>query len=128
MSPKNRWELRREAEAKKLDCCVFHSNGGTEVLSCGGDLPKDVHNPAVAVELRIAADGTISAMHSDALQPLLRELGSVHVERASHVEPVDGTDTWGVWTRSGKDTGKRFATRAEALAWEVEQFWTLINE
>lgn len=78
------------------------------------------------VEIRIGVDGTLYAMHSDATLPLLTAAGDASISRASHVEP-DGL-RWGVWTAAGEDTGRRFDTRAAALAWEVANFWMLIGK
>lgn len=77
-------------------------------------------------EVRIAADGTVMSMHSDELMPVIAAAGAARIERASHVEP-DGL-RWGVWSAAGVDTGKRFDTRAQALAWEHENFWSLIEK
>lgn len=82
----------------------------------------------MANEIRIRADGTLVFMQDDALDPVMRALGAARVERASHVEPAtaDGS-LWGVWYADGRPTGKVFATRALALAWEREHFFELIG-
>lgn len=76
------------------------------------------------MELRIASDGTITAMHTDELVGMCSAVGEMVIRRASHVEP-DGLK-WGVWTASGQDTGQRFDTRFEALTWEQEHFWEML--
>lgn len=70
--------------------------------------------------VRIEPDGTITTLHSDAVAPLVAAAGDAVVARASHVEP-DGL-RWAVAHADGTDTGKRFDTRAEALAWERENW------
>ena len=85
---------------------------------------------ASALEIRIAADGTLYAMYSDALMPVFDEVGDIHVERASFVEFNDATQTWTVegCVRSEADRFPRgFVTRAAALAYECEHFWQLIG-
>ena len=67
------------------------------------------------------------AVYSDDLAPILAELGPLHVERASHVEFDNTHAQWGVWSQAGRDTGRRFSTRAEALAWEVAHIFTLLD-
>lgn len=79
----------------------------------------------MTLDIHISPDGTITAIHSDDLMPLAVELGTPTVRRASHVEPV-GLQ-WGVWRADGADTGERFETRAEALAWERATFWSLLK-
>lgn len=70
--------------------------------------------------LEIAPDGTITTLHSDEVAPLVVGAGDATIARASHVEP-DGL-RWSVAHADGTDTGKRFDTRAEALAWEREHW------
>ena len=79
-----------------------------------------------SIEVRIGPDGSLHAMHSDPLMIVVADLGAVRIERASHVEP-DGL-RWGVWFADGRDTGQRFDTRAEALAWEHANFFSLIGK
>lgn len=43
---------------------------------------------AKVLEVLIAPDGTIRAIHSDALEPILAAVGDLDGDRASHVEPV----------------------------------------
>lgn len=66
--------------------------------------------------ITIAPDGTITTLHSDEVAPVVVGAGDATVARASHVEP-DGL-RWAVAHADGRDTGERFDTRAEALAWE----------
>lgn len=75
-------------------------------------------------EWQVLPDGRVVSIHDDDTLPLLAGLGEARIERASRVEP-DGV-RWGVWTAGGDDTGARFATRAEALAWERERVWDLV--
>ncbi len=78
-------------------------------------------------EIEISPDGEAMAVYSDDLAPVLSALGPLHVERASHVEFANNVSKWGVWTQAGRDTGQRFSTRAEALAWEVAHISTLLD-
>ena len=72
------------------------------------------------MEILILRDGSVRAIYSDDLVPLIPLLGDVTVARASHVEPASG----GGWTAdmspvaSGLILGP-FPKRAEALAAEV---------
>lgn len=70
--------------------------------------------------IQISPDGTITALHADEVAPIVAAAGDATVARASHVEP-DGL-RWAVAHADGTDTGKRFDTRAEALAWERENW------
>lgn len=70
--------------------------------------------------IRIEPDGTITTLHSDEVAAVVVGVGDATIARASHVEP-DGLQ-WAVAHADGTDTGKRFATRAEALAWEREHW------
>ena len=78
-------------------------------------------------EIEISPEGEAMAVYSDDLLPVLSALGSVYVERASHVEFDNTRARWGVWSQAGNDTGQRFTTRAEALAWEVAHISTLLD-
>lgn len=73
------------------------------------------------MKLTILPDGTVEGIYTDDAAGIFAALGRPDVIRASHVEPVSTESgvAWAVYTRTGKDTGQRFATRAEALAWEV---------
>jgi hypothetical protein len=66
--------------------------------------------------ITISPDGTITTLHSDEVAPVVVGAGDATVARASHVEP-DGL-RWAVLHADGRDTGERFDTRGEALAWE----------
>ena len=73
------------------------------------------------MEILIAPDGTVRAIYSDALAPLLRSLGRVKIQRVSNVEP----DPRGGWIADmspvtpGLVLGP-FALRSPALSAEVE--------
>jgi hypothetical protein len=74
------------------------------------------------LELTIRTDGSIGAIHNDALVPLYEE-GKATAKRASHVEPVDGGECV-CWTAdlslvNGPKLGP-YRYRSEALAAEVE--------
>jgi hypothetical protein len=43
------------------------------------------------IEISVHPDGTLAAIHNDALADLCDE-GKAEVKRASHVEPIDGGD------------------------------------
>ena len=86
---------------------------------------------ATEININIASDGSIRFIHNDDLVSLMSE-GETSIERASHVEPYDGSggDAFaekypGVWWTAdmapsdGPVLGP-FATRTEALAAEVE--------
>ena len=73
------------------------------------------------MELRIATSGTVRCIYTESLN--LASLGSLQVERASHVEPTDD----GSWTADmspvdGPLLGP-FAMRSAAL--EAERTWLL---
>lgn len=80
----------------------------------------------------IDSAGTLKTMHTDAVADLVEPLGQMSIERASHIEPrfdqLSGRHEWAVLKADGTDTGERFHTRAEALAWEVAHFWELVGE
>lgn len=78
-------------------------------------------------EIEFSPEGEAMAVYSDDLAPVLSALGPLHVERASHVEFDNTRAQWGVWSQAGRDTGQRFSTRAEALAWEVRNITTLLD-
>ena len=78
-------------------------------------------------EIEISPEGEAMAVYSDAVAPILSELGPLHIERASHVEFANDVGMWGIWSQSGRDTGQRFSTRADALAWEVAHISTLLD-
>ena len=77
-------------------------------------------------ELRIDANGAVTAMYADDLLQVFKPLGHIEVTRASHVEYDPTAQAWGVWNRVGQDTKQRFETREAALAWERDNFWSLI--
>lgn len=67
--------------------------------------------------LRFDADGTATTIYNEAIE--LRDLGAVHMRRASHVEPTED----GRWTADMSPVGGGvlgpFDRRSEALAAEV---------
>lgn len=78
------------------------------------------------MDLVFGADGTVTFIHDDAMMPLAREMGSLALRRASHVEPTDD----GLWTADMGPVGgpvlhdvdgRPFTTRAAALA--AERAW-----
>ena len=87
-------------------------------------------------KLRITPDGRIRGLWTDDVR--FAELGTMHVQRASHVEFDDRQQCWCVreaapsgWLRQwlqrlfGLALGRvlhRATTRARALAWEHEHF------
>ena len=77
-------------------------------------------------ELKITPEGIVISMYADELLEVLQELGQLRITRASHIEFDGEIQAWGVWDRTGKDTGQRFKTREAALAWERDNFWSLI--
>ena len=76
------------------------------------------------MNLYVDEQGVVQAVWTDALLPLVGALGGqARIERASSVEP-DGTLGglgWGVQLAGQEQPVQGFSSRAEALAWEVEE-------
>lgn len=73
------------------------------------------------VERLVIKDGKIQSIYSDALRPILRELGKLEIKRASHVEPNENGE-W-VADMSPVEFGVKlgpFELREDALKAEVE--------
>ncbi len=71
-----------------------------------------------SVELLVQPDGNIRCLYTDLID--LSALGTLHVNRASHVEFNDSDQTWSVrLADTGEVIGKGFKTRTEALEFEV---------
>lgn len=71
------------------------------------------------IVLRIdKSQGIAKALWDDAIEPMLRGLGTMSVTRASHVEFYDFDQTWYVARPDGVKVASGFKTRNEALAWE----------
>ena len=85
--------------------------------------------------LSIRATGEIVTIHDDEICATLRTCGSIHIRRASHVEPdVDaaGRVTWSAdMSPVGGPLLGPFPTRGEALraetAWIVDRLATIPN-
>lgn len=81
-------------------------------------------------ELIIDSEGTITAMHSDALMGAeLLPAGALTIGRLSQVEPVvlGARATWCITNAKGDLVLKTgFTTRAAALAWEKEHLSELL--
>lgn len=77
---------------------------------------------ASELHVTVKPDGTIAAIHNDALADLYEE-GKAEVKRASHVEPVDGGEqvNWvaDLSPLNGPKLGP-FRLRSDALAAEIE--------
>lgn len=69
------------------------------------------------LEVTITKDGEVQCLAPDDLD--LRDVGSLHVRRASHVEFDNDRQRWLVTLPNGKEIGE-FATRGEAIRFEVE--------
>lgn len=74
------------------------------------------------IEMTIQEDGTIKAIHNDALAPLYDE-SKTEIKRASHVEPVNGGEqvNWvaDMSPLNGPKLGP-YRLRSDALEAEVE--------
>lgn len=71
-------------------------------------------------------DGTVRGIHSDISQEIAQAIGTIHIKRASHVEPtLDGRWTADMTPSGGPVLGP-FQTRSEALEREVE--WLEAND
>lgn len=69
--------------------------------------------------IRVRPDGSLQFIWDDALAADLKDLGAVHVARASHVEPTpDARWTADLSPVAGPTLGP-YGTRREALAAEV---------
>jgi len=75
------------------------------------------------MQIMIRADGSAQCLYGEAID--LKQLGSLKIERASHVEP-DASGNWhaDLAPRAGPVLGP-FATRGEALM--AEEAWLLAN-
>lgn len=113
----------RASNIRRVHRTVCPKCGGTRIV---GGKAKDAV-PRVRIEVRIGAKGGVSGMYSDELLPLAKAMGRVAITRASHVEFDDAAQAWGVWDAKGRDTGKRFVSRADALGWERDHFWSLVG-
>jgi hypothetical protein len=69
------------------------------------------------LEITITAEGDVQCLAPDDLD--LRDVGRLHVRRASHVEFDDAQQVWLVTLPNGTELGT-YATRGEGLAAEVE--------
>ena len=72
------------------------------------------------IQIEITDMGAVRMLHDDAVD--LSDLGTIRVERASHVEFDNAT---GFWTVRSAKTGELLqarTTRAAALAWEKEYY------
>ena len=68
----------------------------------------------------IRSDGSAQFVYSDELKPLAAALGTAETRRASHVEPY-GDGRWYADLRpSGGPWVVNFATRADAIAFEID--------
>ena len=75
--------------------------------------------PAATVDVLIAPDGKIRFIWTDAISPLLPPLGTVRIQRASHVEPtLDGQWTADMSPVGGPVLGP-FPLRGTALQEEI---------
>ena len=72
------------------------------------------------------ADGTVRCLHSDLLP--LREIGSMTVRRASNVEFNESSQQWEVLHLRTGAIMFASAVRAECLAWEDDNWESLIDE
>jgi len=77
------------------------------------------------LEITITASGDVACLAPDDLD--LREVGTLHVRRASHVEFDDARQAWVVTLPCGRELGE-FATRGAALAHEVAVLNTKIDD
>jgi hypothetical protein len=73
----------------------------------------------VAMELVIDAGGEVRCIYGEALD--LRELGRLHITRASHVEPDPEGNWWADMEPSGGPVLGPYGSRSEAL--EAEREW-----
>ena len=71
------------------------------------------------MELYINSQGLIRAIYDEALS--VRSLGTVHIRRASHVEPDDGGNWWADLEPSGGPILGPFPLRSAAL--DAEHDW-----
>lgn len=79
------------------------------------------------IELKIGLDGTVGALGSDGAIDLLRALGPVKAERATHVEWDPTAQTWTVYAADWTPLASGFTDRASALRWEHDHFWEIVE-
>lgn len=72
------------------------------------------------IRFRVMPDGSLQVVYRDDLETLLPDFTRGVTKRATHVEPAGHG-----WVILGHD--HVFPTRAAALAWEVENIWSLVG-
>jgi hypothetical protein len=70
------------------------------------------------MELVVGCDGGVKCIYDEAMD--LREIGKLHITRASHVEPDAEGDWWADMGASGGPVLGPFRSRREALGAERE--------
>ena len=76
--------------------------------------------------ISIDSAGTVRSQYTDSLAALLRDIGPIHVERASHVEFCNEHQAWFVDMLENPDLSigsfrvGPFSRRKDALWWEID--------